>query len=204
MPTIYKEYEISLEDFLSREGFKEGEESHIGWDFRKTAIDILKKHLGPSFKVEESDGSSCNECQISLTYKGEYIEPTKETLTDLNYWTIIDIDNAKAITKAMTIAIKEFDKTIIESQVFLISKVIQDMTLKEKIIKALEIPEDNFSNSSNDLMILYSDEVMNWLKANYEFPQNIKVDTSNVKGQSWYGKRFIEIPFAYEEFYKGD
>ena len=74
------------------------------------------------------------------------------------------------------------------------------MTLKEQIKKALNIPESDFHNYNSDLQILYSEKVMNWLKKNYEFKQNVTVHKSNIKGQPWYGKRFIEIPFAYEEY----
>jgi hypothetical protein len=75
------------------------------------------------------------------------------------------------------------------------------MTLKEKLILALRLTENDFDFHNSDLLILYSEKVINWLKENYEFPQNIKVDNSNVKGQPWYGKKFIEIPFAYEEYF---
>jgi len=74
------------------------------------------------------------------------------------------------------------------------------MTLKERIKEALNIPEENFHNHNSDLQILYSEEIMAWLKENDTYPQNITTHMSDVSGQSWYGKRFIEIPFAYEEY----
>lgn len=75
------------------------------------------------------------------------------------------------------------------------------MTLKEQLKLALGLTEDCFSNHNSDLLILFSDDTMDWLTVNYEFSQNIKIVISDVKGQSWYEKRYIEIPFAYEEYF---
>ncbi len=76
------------------------------------------------------------------------------------------------------------------------------MTLKGQIKKALNISEESFGHYCSDLQILYTKEVMDWLEDNYDFMANVKIHTSNVKGQDWYGKRFIEIPFAYSEYYE--
>jgi len=75
------------------------------------------------------------------------------------------------------------------------------MTLKEQIQKALNVPEDFFSNHCSDLQILYNDEIISWLRANYKFMQNVEIHVSDVEGQSWYGKVFIEIPFAFDEYH---
>ncbi len=76
-----------------------------------------------------------------------------------------------------------------------------DMTWKKLLQEMFNIPEENMNNYCSDLHILFSEEVWKWLMDNYEFPQNIKVQLSNVKGQSWYGKQFIEIPFVYTEYH---
>jgi len=75
------------------------------------------------------------------------------------------------------------------------------MSLKKQLIKAFNMSESDFDNSNSDLFVLYSEKVMKWLKANYEFFKNVTISYSNVKGQSWYRRRFIEIPFSYEEFF---
>ena len=74
------------------------------------------------------------------------------------------------------------------------------MTLKEQIKQALNTREENFSNHNTDLHILYAKSIDTWLKENYEFYKNVIVRHSNVRDQSWYGKAYIDIPFAYEEY----
>lgn len=74
-------------------------------------------------------------------------------------------------------------------------------TLKEQIKQALNTKEENFSNHCSNLYILYAKSIHTWLKDNYEFFNNVTVRHSNVRGQSWYGKAYIEIPFAYMEEY---
>ena len=75
------------------------------------------------------------------------------------------------------------------------------MTLKEQLKKALNLPESMFSNHCSDLQVLGNGRVINWLKENYEFYQNVERHISNVKGQNWFGQMYLEIPFAYEEYY---
>jgi hypothetical protein len=72
-------------------------------------------------------------------------------------------------------------------------------TLKQQIKEALNLDESMFSNWSSDLYILYTPEVEKYLKDNYKFYSNVRLSYSNVKGQSWYVKRFFDIPFAYTE-----
>lgn len=73
------------------------------------------------------------------------------------------------------------------------------MNLMKQIRLALNMPKSDFHHYQRDLQILFSERVMEWLQAHYEFKQNVTVHKSNIKGQPWYGKRFIEIPFAYEK-----
>lgn len=76
------------------------------------------------------------------------------------------------------------------------------ISLKDQIQKAFNLPEENFSNHCSNLLILYSPEVMDWLKENYDSFQSIKVSQSDIKDQDWYKKQYIEIPFAYEEYHE--
>ena len=67
------------------------------------------------------------------------------------------------------------------------------------IILALGLKNHEWEISSHDcgdLYLLYTEGRYNWLIANYQFPENIKIELANVEGHSWYGKRFIEIPFC--------
>lgn len=75
-----------------------------------------------------------------------------------------------------------------------------DKTLKQQLKQTLNLPESHFDNYCSDLLVLYSERVYKWLNEYYEFPQNSKVSVSNVQGSNWYGKQFIEIPFAYTEY----
>jgi hypothetical protein len=72
------------------------------------------------------------------------------------------------------------------------------MNLKEQMKKELNLTDDVFSHYATDLYVLYSKEIYNWLKQHYEFFNNIEIHTGDVNGNSWYGKLFIEIPFALE------
>lgn len=74
-------------------------------------------------------------------------------------------------------------------------------TLKERIKKALNVPETDFANHCSDLHLKYSHDREKWLRENYEFWCNVKIYTANVKESEWYGKRFFDIPFAYTEYH---
>lgn len=81
-------------------------------------------------------------------------------------------------------------------------------TLKQEI--QAEFPEytnDYFSSHAparhaSDLQILLHDsaesatKLLCFLGTDYQFPKNIKQFISDVKGQDWFGKACIEIPFA--------
>lgn len=78
-----------------------------------------------------------------------------------------------------------------------------EMTLQYRIKEAFpEYTDDQFSNWCSDLHVLYSTELDNWLKENYDFC-NIRIHKANVKWHPWFGKRFFDIPFAFfDEYYK--
>ena len=74
-----------------------------------------------------------------------------------------------------------------------------DKTLKEELI-IFGIPEDEIKNYCSDLYVL---ETHNSKEFFDKYPQkNINRVRSDVKGQSWYGKMFYDIPFAYYEYYE--
>jgi len=73
------------------------------------------------------------------------------------------------------------------------------MTTKQRVQQEFNLAESAFSHYQSDLMVLFRQDVYDWLMQNYGFPKNIKVWTSNVKGQTWYAKRVIELPFAFDK-----
>ena len=77
-----------------------------------------------------------------------------------------------------------------------------EMTWKELLQEMFNIPNENISNYCSDLQILFDKKIMDWLMENYPYPKIIELKVSDVKGQSWYCKQFIEIPFAYTEYHK--
>ena len=70
--------------------------------------------------------------------------------------------------------------------------------LRERVREAFSLEEDQVSGHASDIYILPKDEeqreaLMVWLKEQgvvYHF------SLSDVEGQSWFGKRFFEIPFG--------
>jgi len=68
--------------------------------------------------------------------------------------------------------------------------------LKKAMKGILNVPDSEFSTHSSDLYVIHTEKRLEWLKKWLTYPQNIVVSTSNVKGQDWYNKEFIEIPFA--------
>jgi len=72
-------------------------------------------------------------------------------------------------------------------------------TLKDQLKKELDLKESNFGNHYSDLHVLYSPEVDKWLKDNYEFYCNVVKELANIEGHKWYGKYFLDIPFAHVE-----
>ncbi len=73
-------------------------------------------------------------------------------------------------------------------------------SLREKL-KDLGVPEKDMSNYCSDLQVLFTKKRFKIIKDLVDYPQNIERHLSNVKGQKWFGKSFIEIPFAYTEYY---
>lgn len=82
-----------------------------------------------------------------------------------------------------------------------LSKDWINANLKEAIKIALNVPESDFSNYCSDLYLLHTPEREKWLKENYQFWCNVRIERSNVDGQEWHGKRFFNIPFAYTEYH---
>ncbi len=70
------------------------------------------------------------------------------------------------------------------------------MSLKDQINRALNIPEKDIGNWCSDLHIKQSKEVEEWLKTNYEYYNNVEKFVSGIDGEMW-----LDIPFAYIEYY---
>ncbi len=54
------------------------------------------------------------------------------------------------------------------------------------------MPESDFGYYETDLHVKYTPELWAWLKANYEWPNNIQRFQNDIDGTIW-----IDIPFAY-------
>lgn len=77
-------------------------------------------------------------------------------------------------------------------------------TLEERLRQQFPILEDrDFSNHRSDLYVVLYDGVLEWLKANYQFPQNITTFLGNKNAIHWNGagKLCADIPFEYAEYW---
>ena len=73
------------------------------------------------------------------------------------------------------------------------------MTLKEQLMQAIPtLTERDFATHATDLYVVAYPEVTKWLKANYQFFNNISNFTGQ-KGSDWNGegKPCYDIPFAH-------
>ena len=70
------------------------------------------------------------------------------------------------------------------------------MKLREQLQAQFGLPDDSFDTYMSDLYVLYRDDVWQWIQQHYKFARSCRIESSNVKGQSWFGKRFINIPFG--------
>jgi len=72
--------------------------------------------------------------------------------------------------------------------------------LQEALIKEFNLVEGEVSHYCTDLQIcpekVTVNDITHYLRQNYEHFNNVEVQVSDIQGQEWYGKRFIEIPFA--------
>jgi len=78
-------------------------------------------------------------------------------------------------------------------------------TLKRETFRSLKtelmaefpwLDERYFDTYYSDLYVFYDERIYNYLKDNYQFFDNIRIDFSNIPGQSWKDKRILIIPFA--------
>lgn len=70
--------------------------------------------------------------------------------------------------------------------------------LQARLMQALtHLTADDFACHATDLYVVALPEVMEWLKANYEWWENVTPFTSQ-EGSNWNGagKRCFDIPFA--------
>ncbi len=65
------------------------------------------------------------------------------------------------------------------------------MNLKEEIKVKFNIPEDHFNIYESDLHVLFDQDIINYLNLK---ELGYAIHFSNVEGQAWFGKRFIDIP----------
>ena len=76
------------------------------------------------------------------------------------------------------------------------------MTLKEKLIELFGLGPECFDSHETDLYILPPDDlfqnVLGTIRALGHHPVQAY---SDVGGQDWHGKTFIDVPFAYTEHY---
>lgn len=71
------------------------------------------------------------------------------------------------------------------------------MNLKEEIQQKFNLSEDHFSRHESDLYILPANASQSKLIEAFLKESKISfcLAYSDVKGQTWYGKKFIEVPF---------
>lgn len=78
------------------------------------------------------------------------------------------------------------------------------MTLRQFLIEQ-GVPEDEMDTWASDLMVLHTPQRERLIAAynqRYHMNYRPRIKQSNVKGQDWYGKLFLDIPFGYAEYYK--
>lgn len=75
---------------------------------------------------------------------------------------------------------------------------VQIPNLQTRLMDAIpELTGGDFSYHATDLYLVWSQEVQDWLKANYEFCSSIRSFVSQ-RGSLWngQGRRCLDIPFA--------
>jgi len=72
---------------------------------------------------------------------------------------------------------------------------MKQKTLKQKIKEQFGLKDEQFSSWCSDLYVLTSDPAVKKFAADNGF-KSAYFTRSDVKGQSWYNKTFLEIPFA--------
>jgi len=75
------------------------------------------------------------------------------------------------------------------------------MDLKTELLERFHVPEEHIDHHASDLHVVWSQQVENFLRNEWTGAKPI-IYKSNVIGQPWFGKKCIEIPFAYNN-YKG-
>jgi len=65
------------------------------------------------------------------------------------------------------------------------------LPLKVQLKAAFNLDDTQFSTYARDLYVLFDERIVDWL---HERGQHFTIQYSNVEGQTWHGKRFIEIP----------
>jgi len=78
-----------------------------------------------------------------------------------------------------------------------------EKTFLDKLKEKFGLNEDQISNHCSDLYVLPTDEDQR--KDIRKFAEDegwsIQNSYSNVEGNPWYGKWFVEIPFAFPDYY---
>jgi hypothetical protein len=69
------------------------------------------------------------------------------------------------------------------------------MDVKQGLIDALGLTDDDFSSHATDLYVLAKPGVREWLDQNYPWPKNVSTFTA-AAGTPWAGKLCYDIPFA--------
>jgi hypothetical protein len=75
-------------------------------------------------------------------------------------------------------------------------------SLKAQLLRAgLGLTESDFESHCSDLYVLNKPRVYDWLKSNYDFPQNI-TKFIGAQGSNWSGQQALNIPFTYTEYFR--
>ena len=65
--------------------------------------------------------------------------------------------------------------------------------LKELLKEKFNLDDSQFSHHESDLYVLYKKEIADFLKS---INKGYVICMSNVEGQDWFGKSFIDMPFG--------
>ena len=74
------------------------------------------------------------------------------------------------------------------------------MSLKQRLQAELGLEESDFETHESDLYVLAKPGVLEWLKKNHEFFENVRPFTG-AAGSAWAGEYAFDIPFANQEFW---
>lgn len=74
-------------------------------------------------------------------------------------------------------------------------------TLKQRMIRELDLPLSAFRSKDTHLYVVSSPGVEQWLKENYKDYKDVVKMINFTEGDPWFFKDIYYIPYAYKEFF---